>query len=98
MDFNTYRQTGEIEDGLLIQRGLLTEDGIVKGVSVVWQANNFEKLAKIVGELYTLLDQYGYNIIKEENDQTILLINGYTIMLRKIAQTGRIYTFVLSLY
>jgi len=99
MDRESYRQTGEIEKGILLQKGLIVENGSVKAVAFVWQSDDFEKMVTIVGGLWNLLDQYklGYPVA-EDKIQTMFIYNNRTIILKGIEQAGRTYTFIFSIY
>jgi hypothetical protein len=97
-DYNAYRLPGEIQNNLLIQKGLITENGLVLGVIVVWQTPDPEKLLTLIGQLHDLLDQYKYTILKEEKNLTSLLINDRIVDLIGVKEAGRTFYFTLSLY
>ena len=97
MSREAYYQTGDIVDGLLLQKGLAVENGLVRLVTFVWQSNDYEKMLRLAGELYDLLDQYDLTVM-QEGDRSIYTVDGHTLILDSVQQEGRTYAFSLGLH
>ena len=98
-EFDSYIQTGNIQNNLLLQKGLIArKNGIVAAISYVWQSTDYEKMVLLRGDIIDKLEKEGVGRPSwNGSDQTIWFYRGFQIQLSTIGASFDKYPLKLSI-
>ena len=97
--YDQYYQEGDIRNNLLLQKGLITHNGIIEAVSYLWQSTDYEKIVQLRGDIIDKLEKEGVGRPAwSGSDQTIWFFSGFQIQLSTIGYSSDKYPMTLSIH